>query len=116
MSPTPESHPGAGAWPGDPARGPLVGRDAELSLLRGMVDPIPVASRVLVVLGDAGTGKSVLLADMAQRARSAGVRVLAVTGRESAMFRKAATELRFVPARSHSAYGSSPRVFFRSAP
>jgi DNA-binding CsgD family transcriptional regulator len=83
MSPTPESHPGAGAWPGDPARGPLVGRDAELSLLRGMVDPIPVASRVLVVLGDAGTGKSVLLADMAQRARSAGVRVLAVTGRES---------------------------------
>jgi len=70
------------AWPGDPARGPLIGRDVELSLLRGMVDPIPVASRVLVVLGDAGLGKSVLLADMAQRARSAGVRVLAVTGRE----------------------------------
>ena len=83
MSRTLESHPAAGAWPGDPARGPLVGRDAELSLLRGMVDPIPVASRVLVVLGDTGTGKSVLLAVMAQRARSAGVRVLAVTGRES---------------------------------
>ena len=83
MSLTLESHPGAGPWPGDPARGPLVGRDVELSLLRGMVDPIPVASRVLVVLGDAGIGKSVLLADMAQRARSAGVRILAVTGRES---------------------------------
>jgi len=73
--------PGA-AWPGVPARGPLVGRDVELSLLRGLVDPIPVASRVLVVLGDAGIGKSVLLADMAHRARSAGSRVLAVTGRE----------------------------------
>src|ERR1700678_1845818 len=71
-----------GAWPGDPARRPLVGREVELSLLRGLVDPVPVASRVLVVLGDAGLGKSVLLADMAQRARSAGSRVLAVTGRE----------------------------------
>src|ERR1700677_674521 len=70
------------AWPGDPARRPLVGREVELSLLRGLVDPVPVASRVLVVLGDAGLGKSVLLADMAQRARSAGSRVLAVTGRE----------------------------------
>jgi len=83
MSHTLESHPGAGAWPGDLARGPLVGRDAELSLLRGLVDPSPAASRVLVVIGDAGVGKSVLLADMAQRARSAGLRVLEVTGRES---------------------------------
>ena len=83
MSLTLESHPGAGAWPGDPARGSLVGRDAELSLLRGLVDPSPAASRVLVVIGDAGLGKSVLLADMAQRARSAGSRVLTVTGRES---------------------------------
>jgi DNA-binding CsgD family transcriptional regulator len=70
------------ARPGDPARGPLVGRDVELSLLRGLIDPVPEASRVLVVLGDAGIGKSVLLADLAQRARSAGSRVLAVTGRE----------------------------------
>ena len=81
MSLTLESRPGAEAWPGDPG-GPLVGRDVELSLLRGMVDPVPAASRVLVVLGDAGIGKSVLLADMAQRARSSGARVLAVTGRE----------------------------------
>ncbi len=82
MSLTLESRPSAGAWPGDPSRAPLVGRDVELSLLRGLVDPIPVSSRVLVVIGDAGIGKTVLLADMAQRARSAGVRVLAVTGRE----------------------------------
>ncbi len=83
MSLTLESRHGAGAWPGDPLRGPLVGRDVELSLLRGLVDPSPAASRVLVVIGDAGIGKSALLADMAQRARSAGSRVLAVTGRES---------------------------------
>ena len=83
MSLTLESRHDAGAWPGDPLHGPLVGRDVELSLLRGLVDPSPVPSRVLVVIGDAGIGKSVLLADMAQRARSAGSRVLAVTGRES---------------------------------
>jgi len=83
MSLTLESRHDAGAWPGDPLHGPLVGRDVELSLLRGLVDPSPVASRVLVVIGDAGIGKSALLAYMAQRARSAGSRVLAVTGRES---------------------------------
>ena len=82
MSLTLESRHGAGAWPGDPLRGPLIGRDVELSLLRGLVDPSPAASRVLVVIGDAGIGKSALLADMTQRARSAGSRVLAVTGRE----------------------------------
>ncbi len=83
MSLTLESRHDAGAWPGDPLHGPLVGRDVELSLLRGLVDPSPVPSRVLVVIGDAGMGKSALLAYMAQRARSAGSRVLAVTGRES---------------------------------
>ena len=71
MSLTLESRHGAGAWPGDPLRGPLIGRDVELSLLRGLVDPSPAASRVLVVIGDAGIGKSALLADMTQRARSA---------------------------------------------
>jgi len=74
---------GAGTWPGEPCPGPLVGRDVELSLLRGLVDPAPVASSVLFVVGDPGIGKTVLLADMAQRARSAGARVLAITGRES---------------------------------
>jgi DNA-binding CsgD family transcriptional regulator len=73
---------GARTLPADPRR-PLVGRDVELSVLRGLVDPVPAASSVLVVLGDAGMGKTVLLADTAQQARSAGIRVLAVTGRES---------------------------------
>ncbi len=61
----------------------LVGRDAELARLRALVDPAADESRVLVVLGDAGMGKSVLLADVARRAGSTGMRVLSVTGRES---------------------------------
>jgi hypothetical protein len=62
---------------------PIIGRDAGLARLRGLVDPVPRASQVLVVTGAAGMGKTVLLADAADRARSAGMRVLSVTGRES---------------------------------
>jgi DNA-binding CsgD family transcriptional regulator len=61
----------------------IVGRDAGLTRLRGLVDPAPPASRVLLVTGEAGMGKTVLLADTAERARAAGMRVLWVTGRES---------------------------------
>jgi DNA-binding CsgD family transcriptional regulator len=61
----------------------IVGRDAGLARLRGLVDQIPLASRVLLVTGEAGMGKTVLLADTAERARAAGLRVLWVTGRES---------------------------------
>ena len=64
-----------------PAR--IIGRDAGLARLRALVDPVPLAGQVLVVTGEAGMGKTVLLADAAGRARSAGMRVLSVTGRES---------------------------------
>ena len=64
-----------------PAR--IIGREAGLARLRGLVDPVPQASQVLLVIGEAGMGKTVLLADAAGRARSAGMRVLSVTGRES---------------------------------
>jgi DNA-binding CsgD family transcriptional regulator len=64
-----------------PAR--FIGREAALARLRGLVDPVPQASRVLLVIGEAGMGKTVLLADAAERARSAGMRALLVTGRES---------------------------------
>jgi DNA-binding CsgD family transcriptional regulator/tetratricopeptide (TPR) repeat protein len=83
MSLRPESRRGTRASRADPCRGRLVGRDAELSQLRGLVDPVPAGSRVLVVLGDPGMGKSVLLADMTKQARAGGMQVLSVTGRES---------------------------------
>jgi len=72
--------------PGEsPARqqAPIIGRDAGLAQLRALVDPVPLASQVLLVTGEAGMGKSVLLAETAERARTAGTRVLSVTGRES---------------------------------
>jgi DNA-binding CsgD family transcriptional regulator len=73
--------PGLGDIPSQPAR--IIGREAGLATLRGLVDPVPRASQVLLVIGEAGMGKTVLLADAAERARSAGMRVLSVTGRES---------------------------------
>jgi DNA-binding CsgD family transcriptional regulator len=74
--------PGPGELPAPPpAR--IIGRAAGLARLRGLVDQVPLAGQVLLVTGAAGMGKSVLLADAAGRARSAGLRVLSVTGRES---------------------------------
>ena len=61
----------------------IIGRDAGRARLRGLVDPAPPAGQVLVVTGEAGMGKTVLLADTAERAQAAGMRVLRVTGRES---------------------------------
>jgi DNA-binding CsgD family transcriptional regulator len=72
--------------PGDlPAQqdAPIIGREAGLDRLRALVDPVPQASEVLIVTGEPGMGKTVLLADTADRARLAGLRVLSVTGRES---------------------------------
>ena len=74
--------PGPGELPArQPA--PIIGREAGLARLRGLVDPVPQASEVLVVTGEAGIGKTALLAAAAGRARLTGMRVLSVTGRES---------------------------------
>ena len=61
----------------------LVGREEELSRLRGLVASPYTESRVLLLLGDPGMGKTVLLAETARGARLAGMRVLAAAGRES---------------------------------
>jgi DNA-binding CsgD family transcriptional regulator len=74
--------PGPGELPSQqPPR--IIGREAALARVRALVDAVPRASQVLVVTGEAGMGKTVLLADAVGRARSAGLRVLSVTGRES---------------------------------
>ncbi len=62
---------------------PIIGREAELARLHGLVDSAPQAGRVLIVIGEPGMGKTVLLANAAKRARSSGQQVLRVTGRES---------------------------------
>ena len=61
----------------------LAGREAELARLRGLVAPPHAGSHVLLLLGEAGAGKSALLAVAAREARSAGMRILATAGRES---------------------------------
>src|SRR5579859_4675165 len=73
---------GSGELPAEQS-GLIIGRDAGLARLRALVDPVPLSSQVLLVTGEAGMGKTVLLADVAGRARLAGMRVLWVTGRES---------------------------------
>jgi DNA-binding CsgD family transcriptional regulator/tetratricopeptide (TPR) repeat protein len=74
--------PGPGELPAQRSA-PIIGRDAGLARLRGLVNPVPRSSQVLLVTGEAGIGKTVLLADAAERARLAGMLVLPVTGRES---------------------------------
>src|SRR5260221_11818075 len=74
--------PGPGDLPAE-QHAPIIGREAGLARLRGLVDQVPLASQVLLVTGEAGMGKTLLLADAAGRARSAGMRGLSVTGRES---------------------------------
>ena len=74
--------PGPGEHPSRQSA-PIIGREAGLATLRGLVDPVPRTSQVLLIIGQAGMGKTVLLADAAERARSAGMQVLSATGRES---------------------------------
>jgi DNA-binding CsgD family transcriptional regulator/tetratricopeptide (TPR) repeat protein len=75
--------PGPGEFPAPRQSVPIIGREAGLARLRALVDPAPLSSQVLLITGEAGMGKTVLLADAAARARRAGIRVLPVTGRES---------------------------------
>jgi DNA-binding CsgD family transcriptional regulator len=58
----------------------LVGRDAELAQLGALLLTGRSASAALLVLGDAGLGKSALLRVAIARARGAGTRVLAASG------------------------------------
>src|ERR1700722_6971640 len=62
---------------------PLIGRSAEVSRIRALASPDDEgAGRALIVLGEAGIGKSALLADLTAHADACGLRVLSATGRE----------------------------------
>ena len=62
---------------------PLVGRSAEIARIRALAGPaVEGADRALVVLGDAGIGKSAVLADLIAHAGACGLRVLSAAGRE----------------------------------
>lgn len=61
----------------------LVGRHAELALLMGMLDSVPDRGGALVLRGEAGIGKSVLLAAARGTASERGMRVLSTAGVQS---------------------------------
>ena len=62
---------------------PLVGRSAEIGRIRALTGPaVEGADRALVVLGEAGIGKSAVLADLIAHAGAGGLRVLSAAGRE----------------------------------
>lgn len=62
----------------------LVGRDKEIALLAGMVDHIDDrGGSAVLLLGDAGVGKSLLLEAMTEHARSAGLQIMEATGVEA---------------------------------
>jgi hypothetical protein len=61
----------------------LVGREAELEVLAGLISRGRTGGAAIVMAGEPGIGKSALLAEAAARARAAGYLVLAATGVES---------------------------------
>ncbi|WP_019071670.1 ATP-binding protein [Streptomyces hokutonensis] len=70
-----------GSSPAGPAE-PLVGRDHDLGLVRGFVEEAMVSGRALLLSGDAGVGKTVLLDAAAGQARGTGARVVRAAGVE----------------------------------
>jgi predicted ATPase len=58
----------------------LIGRDRELATLYALVDGIEEQGGAVVVRGEAGIGKSALLAAAEERARDRGVGVVSTTG------------------------------------
>ena len=65
----------------DPA--PLLGRDEELARLYSIVDELADHGGALVVRGEAGIGKTAMLAAASERAQALGVMVLSANGVES---------------------------------
>jgi predicted ATPase len=64
------------------ARGPLIGRDDDLEYITAFVDRAAVSGGALLLSGEAGVGKSVLLDAAAAHAETAGSRLLRAAGAE----------------------------------
>ncbi|WP_455569794.1 ATP-binding protein [Streptomyces prunicolor] len=60
----------------------LIGRDHDLGLVRGFVDEAMISGGALLLSGDAGVGKTVLLDAAAGQAHGAGTRVVRAAGVE----------------------------------
>ena len=65
------------------AQDALIGREAELDALRVFVDQVVTDGAVLLISGDAGVGKTVLLDAAADLASAAGARVVRSAGVQS---------------------------------
>src|ERR1700730_15134066 len=66
-----------------PTRAARSGREAELTILRALLDEPSERGSALVVRGDAGSGKSALLAEAGRHAEETGKMLLRATGVES---------------------------------
>src|SRR6187200_1503184 len=60
----------------------VVGRGAEIDLLQSFIDRARLGGEALVLVGDAGVGKTALLDIAARRASSLGARVVRAAGAE----------------------------------
>jgi DNA-binding CsgD family transcriptional regulator len=61
----------------------LIGRSEQIGVLAGLMDTVRERGTALVLRGEAGIGKSALLAAATRRARASGLRVLSTAGAES---------------------------------
>ncbi|MFI9757473.1 AAA family ATPase [Streptomyces sp. NPDC051963] len=61
----------------------LVGREREIAVLARLLERTPPSGAVLLMLGDPGIGKSVLLHEAESRGRARGFRILRLVGVES---------------------------------
>ncbi|GAA1299200.1 AAA family ATPase [Pseudonocardia xinjiangensis] len=61
----------------------LIGREEELRRLGGLLEGVGIGGGAVLLRGEAGIGKSALLAELAERASDMGLRVLTTVGIES---------------------------------
>jgi DNA-binding CsgD family transcriptional regulator/tetratricopeptide (TPR) repeat protein len=89
---------------------PIFGRERELARLERLVDGVSEHGAALLVRGEAGIGKSTLLAAASRRAEAAGMRVLRMTGVQSeARLPFAGLHQLVMPVLSHAEHLAAPQ-------